>query len=214
MCTSNRCIFLIFFFFIVVTSYAKINPSNLIKVDKETDVKCAEYYNYNGELYCSTTLLQPQKKPIDLRKVEKQIIVFDERPWRAAWSRKTDSDTTIEYLPEGDKIEQWHELVTSQSMPGLQDTLTPGEFSQKITDYLNHSGLDPVINIISESPDQVLLEFHILHPKQLKQHELQLITKGSDGIYVLHYVIKEAPMEKSNREKWIKLLKKSKVPDS
>lgn len=189
---------------------AEIDKSDLIKVEKGKNTDCVEYYNYNGELYCSTKASRLQNPPGDLESMEMQTIVFDDREWKAAWGQKTDTITTIEYIPQGDNIEKWQELVTSQFIPGIQDKMTPKEFSQNVMKYLKESGLDPVIHVINESPDRVLFEFQVMEPENLKQDELQLITKGKDGMYVLHYVIKEAPMDKERREKWINLLNQSK----
>lgn len=187
-------------------------PEGLIKVDKNSNTKCAEYYNYKGELYCSTTANRLKQTPNDYSGYEQQTIVFDDRPWQAGWGQKTDAITTIEYIPKGDKIGDWKELVTSQYIPNLQKNVTPKKFSEEVIQYLKDSGLDPTINIISETPNRVLFEFQVLEPENLKQHELQLITKGSNGMYVLHYVIKEAPMDPQLRTKWIDLLNKSKQP--
>lgn len=207
--------FLFLFFTILPFSLQaeeEIDTSNLIKVDKNSNVKCAEYYNYKGELYCSTTANRLKQTPSDFAGYEQQTIAFDDRPWHAGWGQKTDAITTIEYIPDGDKIDNWKELITSQYIPNLDKTVTPKKFSQEVMQYLKDSGLDPTINVISETPNRVLFEFQVLEPENLKQHELQLVTKGSNGMYVLHYVIKEAPMDPERRAKWIDLLNKSKQP--
>lgn len=189
---------------------AEIDTSDLIKVEKGKNPDCVEYYNYHGELYCSTKATRLKNAPTNLDAMEKQTIVFDDREWKPAWGQKTDTITTIEYVPKGDNVEKWQELVTSQFIPDIQNKMTPKEFSESVMKYLKESGLDPSISIISETPDRVLFEFQVTEPENLKQDELQLITKGKDGMYVLHYVIKEAPMDKARREKWIKLLNQSK----
>lgn len=67
-------------------------------------------------MYCSqekSTIVTDPK----LQTYEKQKIVFDERPWQAAWGQSLPSITTVEYVPAGGSIDHWHELVTSQSYP-------------------------------------------------------------------------------------------------
>lgn len=190
----------------------EFNPDTMIKVDKNNKANCVEYYNYKGELYCSTTANRLKQTPTDYAGYEQQTIVFDDRPWNPAWGQKTDAITTVEYIPEGDKIKNWHELVTSQYIPNMPKSVTPKKFSEEVIKYLKDSGLDPTVNIISETPNRVLFEFQVLEPENLKQHELQLISKGSNGMYVLHYVIKEAPMDEQRRTQWIERLNKSKQP--
>lgn len=200
-------------FQILPVNAAAIDPSTLIKVDKANNPKCVEYYNYQGSIYCSTKALN-SKTTVDpnLRNYEKQQLVFDDRLWQPAWGKNSEEITTIEYVPAGDDVENWQELVTSQFMPGLQNQITAPQYVDSIIEQLKNSGLNAKINIIESNPDQVLFEFHILSPENLKQDEIQLITKGTDGFYILHYAYKKSDMGDKNREKWIKILKESKTP--
>src|SRR5688500_18976173 len=95
-----------------------IDPSELIKVTDQTNPACVEYYNLQGDMYCSTRALSSPVK-VNLAD-EKQKIIFDNRPWQAVWSQKTPAITTIEYVPAGDDINNWKELITSQFIPGIQ----------------------------------------------------------------------------------------------
>ena len=188
-----------------------VDLSTLIKVTKENNPKCVEYYNYMGSVYCSTTAQNPQPVDPQLKNYEKQNIVFDDRVWQPAWGQQSEEITAIEYVPSGDNVEQWHELVTSQFIPGLEDSITAIQYADSVIQQLKKSGLQSKISILEKTPDHVLLEFHILAPENLKQDELQLITRGSDGFYILHYAIKKEDMGEKNRAKWIENLKNSKI---
>jgi hypothetical protein len=196
-----------------MAAYADIDASKLIKVTKENNQKCVEYYMMEGEIYCSLTLLSTG--PIDpaLLKSEKQKIIFDSRPWQAVWGEKTDEMTTIEYVPAGDKIENWKELVTTQYVPGMQ-LLSPKDYMQGVVDNLQKTGFNPEIKLLVETPDYVLFEFRVLSPSNFQQDELQKITKKEDGFYLLHYVIKKPDMGEQERKKWINNLKNSSVNES
>jgi hypothetical protein len=192
-------------------SYANVDPSKLVKVTPETNPDCVEYFNYKDAMYCSTTPLASAAVDPHLNEYEKQNIVFDERPWQAAWGKKTPIITTIEYVPLGDDVEKWHELITSEFIPGLQDKATPKEFALASIQGIKEAGFNPIVTFIKDTPTQVVLEFRIESPTNAIQDELQVINKGKDGLYVLHYVIKQADMGKKNRDKWLAILEKATV---
>ena len=112
-----------------ITAHAQIDVSSLVKVTKDNNPACIEYYTYMSDLYCSTTAQTPSSKinPL-IRTYETQKIIFDDRVWQAAWGKKTDEINAVEYVPAGDDIDKWNELITSQFFPGLQDKVTVSEF--------------------------------------------------------------------------------------
>lgn len=192
-----------------VSALAAVKPSDLIKVTNEITQQCVEYYDYHGELYCSLKALQKQPVDPDVRKYETQKLVFDDRPWIAAWGKKTDDIVTVEYVPMGDDINDWKELVTTQYFAGLQNKTTPEDFANIFIDGMKQAGYDPLITFHKNTPEQVLFEFRITKPAEQVEDELQLVTKGSKGIYVLHYVIKKADMGDKLRNEWMQNLLKA-----
>lgn len=109
----------------------------------------------------------------------------------------------------GDDINYWHELVTSQFFPNLE--ISPKEFADKFIEKIKSLGLNPIITFHRNTPDQVIFEFRIEAPSNQAQDELQMISKGKDGLYILHYVIKEPSMSKKQRETWLKNLSQSSI---
>lgn len=195
-----------------VQAEAAFDASGLVKVSKDTNPRCVTYYQYNNEAYCSTT---PDKtKPVDpkIKDYETQGIVFDDRPWQAVWGKKSDSITTVEYVPAGDTIDNWQELVTSQFIPNAQNRFTAAEFMQLLIEQLKSMELAPVVTIIHSSPDEAVFEFRITSPDNLIQDELQKITRGANGIYVLHYAVKKADMGDATRKRWLQHLTNSTIP--
>lgn len=196
--------------FFLLTAQAEIDPSKLIKVTTDNNLNCVEYYNYKGEIYCSITAQDATPMNPEIKNYETQKITFDNRPWKVVFGKKTEEITVVEYVPADDNIEHWQELVTSQFIPGLQTRISIKQYIDSIINNLKESGFKPIVTIIQETPEQVLFEFRIANPKNMQQDELQFVTKGNDGFYILHYVIRKADMGKPNRSKWIELLKKTK----
>jgi hypothetical protein len=186
-------------------------PPGLIKVTGENTEKCVEYYSYQGESYCSTTALSSRPAPGDINTYEMQNIIFDNRPWQAAWGRKSDDSVVVEYIPMGDDINNWKELVTSQFFSGLDNHMTPKQFAETVIKGMVDLGFKPIVTFIKSTPDQVIFEFRIDKPENQVQDELQMITKGINGFYVLHYVIKKADMGQAARDQWLNNFANSKI---
>lgn len=182
---------------------------DIVKVTPKNNPACVEYVTYQGEMYCTTK--KTVSTPIDpaFKSYETQKIMFDHRPWQAAWGKQTPMITTVEYVPFGDNIDQWNELVTSQFIPNIQQKMTPKESADHVLQNIKQAGFNPDVKFHLTTPTQVLFEFRITSPSNQVQDELQLITQAKNGFYVLHYVIKKADMGEANRKKWIALLKKS-----
>lgn len=191
--------------------FASINPSDLIKVDGQSKARCVEYYSYKGEPYCSTKPLDT--KPVDpaIKEYETQNIVFDGRPWQAAWGKKTPQLVTVEYVPMGEDINNWNELVTSQFFPGLQNKTTPKDFADLVIKSMKDGGYKPTVIFFKIQPDMTFFEFKIDEPESQAQDELQVIRKGKDGFYVLHYVIRNSDMGTINRRLWVENLLNSSI---
>lgn len=183
-------------------------PADLVKVTKENNPNCVEYFNYKGQMYCS--LMTIADKPIDplLLSHELQNVAFDNRAWKAAWGEHKETITTIEYIPAGQNINHWSELITTQFIPGLEE-VSAKEFANRFFDDLKKSGVVYTTKIIEQQGKTVIFEFQVQQPKNLQQDELQKIVKGDKGIYVLHYTIKKEDMGEKNRQKWIQHLKNS-----
>jgi len=185
-------------------------PAGAIKVDKGTNEKCVEFISYKGEMYCTITPTNKIPFNTGLLAFDKQVIQFDNRPWKAAWVKNTAEVFTIEYIPVGEEIDNWQELVTSQFIAGLQD-VTPVAFYGRFKEKLDKAGISYTIHTIEETPEFFLFEFKVAKPDSLQQDELQKVVKHSNGMYILHYAMKKADMGEENRRKWIINLKESTI---
>jgi hypothetical protein len=202
--------YLMLFLFSLNACADGVLPKGLVKVNEKNNPNCVEYVIFRGEMYCSEKPFD--KTPIDPKLVaaEKQKIVFDKRAWRPAWGKKTLDITTIEYIPLGQDINHWNELVTSQFIPEAK-SLSPQDFAKRFIAGLSQLGLTYSLMTIIDQPDMYMFEFKISQPKHLQQDEIQKIVKGKDGLYVLHYAIKKSDMDAQNRKQWVDNLKNSKL---
>ncbi len=204
----NISILLFYSFNVAAANMDAALPTNAVKVTKENSSNCVEYYTYKKQMYCSSMSINNQPIDPQLLSYEKQDIQFDNRVWKAVWGEHTKAITSIEYVPAGQNINHWNELITSQFIPGMED-VSAKEFANRFLADLKKSGLTYKSYFIDKQPKAVIIEFQIKQPKNLQQDEIQKIVKGSDGIYVVHYVIKQQSMSPKNRQKWSTHLKNS-----
>lgn len=197
--------------FVISNSIAAASFSfdNLVKVTPKNDTQCVQYYLYKGILYCDATKTDTQVVDPEIKNYEQLKIVFDDRPWQIAWGNKNSIGTTIEYIPAGDDINHWHELVTSQFFPGLQKKMSLKQFANTMVENIESLGYQPLVNYLEDTENRVILEIRIEKPQNQVQDELEMFLKDDQGIYLLHYVIKKDDMGKENREKWLQNLKNS-----
>lgn len=198
--------------FVMMSSDVIADPfslDNLVKVNPKNDTQCVQYYLYKGTLYCDSTKTESQAIDPQIKNYEHFKIAFDERPWQMAWGNKNSIGTTIEYIPAGDDINHWQELVTSQSFPELQKKYTLKQFANSLIENIKSLGYQPIITFYEDTENRAILEMRIEQPKNQVQDELVMLTEDDKGIYLLHYVIKKADMGDKNRQKWLKNLKNS-----
>lgn len=202
--------------FLVGTCFADTHPvapadiNKLVKVTKESNPKCVEYVNYKNEMYCTLEPLDTKKSDADIMSYETQKIKFDSRPWRAAWGQQSDTISMVEYVPMGDDINNWQELVTSQFMPKLGHVSTT-QFAKFFLENIKKSGAVFTVQQIDKQPDQLIFEYKIQKPTNLQQDEILKMVQRKEGMYVLHYVIKQPDMSPENRKKWIENIKNSSI---
>ena len=188
-------------------------PEHVVKVTLENNPKCIEYLRYHGDMYCSLVPLDKTSFDPQLMAYEQQNVHFDERPWKAAWGERKEYITSIEYIPIGQNINNWQELVTTQFIPGVAD-VSAKQFAQRFLADLKKSHVVYTFNILSEQKNIVIFEFQVHKPKNLQQDEIQKIVKGPKGLYILHYAIKKENMSSHNRSEWLNNLQQSTLKES
>jgi hypothetical protein len=52
-------------------------------------------------------------------------VAFDERAWVVVFNDTQGKDRITQYVPQGSTAENWTEMITERSFPGLQTTATP-----------------------------------------------------------------------------------------
>lgn len=189
--------------------YAELDRSKLVPVNAENRQRCVEYFLIDGKDYCSTQALLSPQAHIPALTHEKFKVFFDHREWEPGWGKHDASGTTLEYVPKGQKVEAWQELITTQFQPGQVPAGAPLRYAKWVEQTLTQKGYKPVFVIHEQSPTEVIFEFKVKEPKAEAQNELQRVFIGKGGLYFIHYAIRQPDMPAHNRTQWLQNLKKA-----
>lgn len=203
----NSLFFLILSLVLSLASAADI-PYGVYSVNLINKPKCVEFYYNKDKLYCSP--IAQTIKPIDpaILNYEKFNISLDDRFWVVAWGVRENFSSALKYIPKDDVLDHWSEMITSEYLPGLQSTISPRQYFNRVIESITNAGYHPIIIITKETPDEVIAEFQV-KSANVNQDELQRIIKTDDGFYDLHYATRTSDMGSDARTKWLSNLQKS-----
>ncbi len=147
---------------------------------------------------------------IPLDKLERPVIVFDQRSWKLGYQNAANNQVIAEFVVDGQTVQNWTELVTAQLFLGLRSE--PRYYVQYVKEKTAAACPDAQWNTIQESPYDVMYEWSVRNcSKAPDQSEIARVILGADGLHVLHYAIKAKEMSAENRQKWIECLKASQI---
>lgn len=138
---------------------------------------------------------------------ERHDIALDRNSWQVGYTN-TDSDgTVVEYIPRGQTIESWSELVATRFFVGLQKSATVAMLYQRYTktalENCKHSHLQTLIegprNIIYEWNNQNCTDTIEAKP----QYEIARIFESDDGLHRISYACREKAVFESVKEDWM-----------
>lgn len=147
---------------------------------------------------------------------------FDGRSWTLAHSAKVTGQFILEYVPEGDSIEHWSELVTSHyvtvspSIPAYEEIMKQGGLGKYSFNYFTRHFMEhcksPYTNIIEEKVDSILYEWHHQGcPGHPPQYEIKRMQEVDGGTLSLSFTKKTERLEERQRYQWVELLLRARV---
>lgn len=167
-------------------------------------------------LICSLLILSPVATAQFEERLVLNFQIDQPTQWVQGWSRQDETGYMLEFVPKGQTVENWQEMVTLQFYPGLQSKTTPANFRDFFLSRLKGQAPSVKTNLISESADEVIFEWRIDNAAngQSAQHELDRIVRGNQGIHMIHYVAKVSELNSASRQKWLNFLRSSKIINS
>ena len=139
-------------------------------------------------------------------------LYFDDRSWTLGFQNKNGNNIIMEYVLEGESVYTRSEMVTVNFLGDMAGA-TPQQFAAMMEQSLREeTDGDLEWNVFNEQNNELMYEFILKNDSwEADQHEVARVIAVEDGIFVLHYMIEEAPMSPEHRQKWIDLLLKAEV---
>ncbi len=149
-----------------------------------------------------------KEEPIDLSKLERPIIVFDERTWKLAVQDVKNNRVVAYFVLEGQSVQKWSELVTAELYIGLRTD--PKYFVEYVHNEAMKKCPKTEWKVLKDEPHDILYEWSIKDCAGVPdQSEIVRVFFGYDGLHVLHYAIKLGEIPEARHQGWIEGLKNS-----
>ena len=144
--------------------------------------------------------------------LERPEIHFDDQTWVVGNQATAGDILAVEFIPEGQTIDNWSEMVTSQLFSGF---IKPGGVALLLDKTKNNlSQKCPAIRwkVVRQSESDAVYEWGVDACKGVDdQSEIARIIQGNEGIHVLHYAIKKSPIPSEKRVEWTRRLEETRL---
>lgn len=134
--------------------------------------------------------------------------------WKYAYGAlNPDGPSIFEWIPAGEDIDHWTQLIQIQFIPLPNSHLTSQEFADLFIAQLKKELPEVEAQILQKLPDGVVLEWKLAKEAngQVPQDEIAKIMISPSGIHRIAFTIKVPSMDESLRKTWIERISKAKL---
>lgn len=137
--------------------------------------------------------------------------------WELAFVDGTkDGSFVIEWVPKGEKIESWNELLQVQYIPiaaGAKGIINAEMFANHFLSALKNLSPSMSTSIIFKTQDSVLLEWRLPQKvgNEIPQHEIVRLISTKSGLYRIAYTKKVPQLSSDDKFKWKDSLTKARL---
>ncbi len=160
------------------------------------------------------------KKIFDELSEEQRVIIpieqSEQRKWDFSFYQLSrDRSTVYEWVPRGEKSDQWTKLIQIQFIPLDGDDISAKDFGKAFIGKLKDEAPDAVATITPQSKDRVFIEWSVPFGTQdiSAQNEISEFISTTDGIYRIAYTEKVPSMDSDVKKLWTQRLKEVKLGD-
>lgn len=170
---------------------------------------------------CVTLIGSPVAVQRALAQQEFLIGGFDPKAWTLAYQGADQNQRILEFVPPGQKIDNWTELFTILTLrkpdsPPDIDALAAAShknLSKRCADNVVWNVIERQLPTNTELA-AILFEWSVKNcPPESDQHEVAKIVYGKFTIFRIAYVAKTQALAPGKREQWIKELSASRIVD-
>ena len=144
--------------------------------------------------------------------LERAEFPFDGRNWKKGFQNVQKNQLIIEYVLEGETVNDWTELVTQQFFLGLAGDNIPQRLAEKNEEHIRQDCPNVIWETLDHSEHSVLYSWSIENcAGNADQAEVARIIQGPKGIHHLHYATKKMPLSEDVRDRWRRLLNQAEI---
>jgi hypothetical protein len=138
--------------------------------------------------------------------VEGLVPLFDDRRWECAQASTTAQVILQEFVPQGDQISEWHELVTVQAL-AIKPSVALADYAGFVRSSLEARVVDGAFEwqILGRRSDALTYSWTLEDDvAAVDQLELVRVIRGTTALHELHYAIR-APLTEAAvaRAQWL-----------
>jgi hypothetical protein len=144
--------------------------------------------------------------------LERPELHFDQRTWIVGYQGRGPGQVLVEFVPEGQKIDAWTELVSAQFLIGKQKEMTVPQYVESAKKVVMDKCPAARWREIRTGEEDALYEWSVDACKGVDdQSQLTRVMRGTEGLHVLYYAIKRSPLPVEKRDEWSRLLGETKL---
>ncbi len=136
----------------------------------------------------------------------------DREPWVRVNAQDDGHATLVEYVPKGQTLEGWRELLTIQALDDRLGPQAPHPVMDQLQSSMRARGGELDWHVIEEDAQSVLYEWTLRSAKGIEdQGELARLIRGKDALHRAAFAFKGLPLAPERRADRLELLRKARV---
>lgn len=150
------------------------------------------------------------------QRVDIPMEASEQRKWDFSFYQMSkDHSTVYEWVPRGEKSDEWTKLIQIQFIPLDGDEVSAKDFGKVFIEKLKEEAPDAIASITPQSKDRVFVEWSVPVSTQeiSAQDEVSQFISTSEGIYRIAYTEKVPSMDPDVKTLWTKRLSAVKLGD-
>lgn len=138
---------------------------------------------------------------------ERLILSFDSREWVVGYQDPDSPGAIVQYVPAGQTIDAWQEMVTKRTYKGLQETTTVQQALEADRQRIDEECKDTTWRLIETSAVDVVYEVTRRSCAEKEPaYEMGRLLVGDQALYQITYTADVDSISESKRDEWIGIL--------
>jgi len=149
----------------------------------------------------------------DSSREENLAFPFDVKEWKIGRQSGDASQRVAQFVTRGEKIDNWTELVTMQTLKKEAAGSEPLEtFFKKVSERMTRDCPGSDWNVVARGEGSILYEWKAQNCKGVpEQHEIGRFLDGKYNRFRISYVKKVKTLPPEERDKWMKVISEASI---